>query len=138
MKASWFEELQNSALGSVDYEYEKIVLDFTETIIKVMKRKGWNRVEFARKLSVKPSYITKLLKGSNLTMKQMLRVCKVLGCNLEINIDATESIKRGKIINWTDAIQRRKSICGLSNFIPSISAYNKIKDIGVKVDVIAS
>lgn len=138
MKATWFEELQKAAKGSIDYEYEKIVLDITETIIKVLHRKGWNRVELARKLNVKPSYVTKLLRGSNLTIKQMLRVCNILDCNLDITVNETESVRKNKVIDWAEVLQRRSKACNAGTGFINFSKYARIQTKGANADVIAA
>ena len=38
--------------------------NFVDNIIRLLERKGMTRQEFARRLDVRPSYVTKILSGS--------------------------------------------------------------------------
>lgn len=53
---------------------------FVENIIRIMARKKMTRLEFARRLGVRPSYVTKALSGrENLTVKTMESMAAAVG-----------------------------------------------------------
>ena len=56
---------------------------FVENIIRIMARKKMTRLEFARRLGVRPSYVTKALSGrENLTVKTMESMAAAVGYEL--------------------------------------------------------
>ncbi len=71
-----------------EYKVEGVSLEFTEQIMRRMQELGMSRSELARKVGVKPSYITKILRGdTNYTLDSMVKIATVLDstfrCNLE-------------------------------------------------------
>lgn len=53
---------------------------FVENIVRIMERKKMTRLEFARRLGVRPSYVTKALSGrENLTVKTMEAMAEAVG-----------------------------------------------------------
>ena len=43
---------------------------FVDNIIRLVERKGMTRQEFARRLDVRPSYVTKILSGSEALLRK--------------------------------------------------------------------
>lgn len=50
---------------------EKLILDVTESIYEIMRRKSITKAEIARRLNVTPSAISQFLDGANLTLKRV-------------------------------------------------------------------
>ena len=60
---------------------------FVEDIVKIMARKGMTRLEFARRLDVRPSYVTKILSGSeNFTVETMQKMAGIFGYQVVIGL----------------------------------------------------
>ena len=60
---------------------------FVENIIRLLERKGMTRQEFARRLDVRPSYVTKILSGSeNFTVETMQKMAGIFGYQLVIGL----------------------------------------------------
>ena len=67
----------------VYYETRK----FVDNIIRLLERKGMTRQEFARRLDVRPSYVTKILSGSeNFTVETMQKMAGIFGYQVVIGL----------------------------------------------------
>jgi len=83
----WFNSLIKEFEGDLDYEFEGVILDVTEQIVKLMKTHNINRKKLADKLGCSTAYITKLLRGNqNLTLKKLLEVSLALNSKIKIEI----------------------------------------------------
>jgi transcriptional regulator with XRE-family HTH domain len=69
-----------------DFIYEGLILDIATQIKEIMKKKGVTKKQLAQRMNVKPSYITKILSGQNISLKTL---AKILGA---LEVDATISI----------------------------------------------
>ncbi|MDA8432831.1 MAG: helix-turn-helix transcriptional regulator [Nitrospiraceae bacterium] len=99
-ESSILDKLHEKYKDHLEYQYEEIVYDFTETVAKELKEKGWSRKLFAEKLGVTPAYVTKLLYGTNLTIKQMLRVASVIGCDLSVSLVEKTATDKATVLKW--------------------------------------
>ena len=60
---------------------------FVDNIIRLLERKGMTRQEFARRLDVRPSYVTKILSGSeNFTIETMQKMAGIFGYQVVIGL----------------------------------------------------
>ena len=69
--------------STASYETRK----FVDNIIRLLERKGMTRQEFARRLDVRPSYVTKILSGSeNFTVETMQKMAGIFGYQVVIGL----------------------------------------------------
>ena len=60
---------------------------FVDGIIRLLERRGMPRQEFARRLEVRPSYVTKILSGSeNFTVETMQKMAGIFGYQVVIGL----------------------------------------------------
>ncbi len=68
------------------YYQEKLILDVTELISKLMEKKKVNKTKLAKSLSVGKSYITQLLDGTaNMTLRTISDIFIALDSELVVN-----------------------------------------------------
>ena len=83
------------------YWVEGAIIEFTEEIVRLMKLRGVNRVELARRLNASPAYVTKLLRGdNNFTLETMVKVSRALGSELQLHLQPD-----GTITKWFDVVK---------------------------------
>lgn len=64
------EELTSTKEGMAIYQQERVVLEVTELICKLMKQRGVNKTELAKRLGKSKGYVTQLLDGqTNMTLR---------------------------------------------------------------------
>ena len=69
--------------STASYETRK----FVDNIIRLLERRKMTRLEFARRLDVRPSYVTKILSGSeNFTVETMQKMAGILGYQVVIGL----------------------------------------------------
>ena len=69
--------------STASYEARK----FVDNIIRLLERRKMTRLEFARRLDVRPSYVTKILSGSeNFTVETMQKMAGILGYQVVIGL----------------------------------------------------
>lgn len=84
MSTSTLEAMFAAAAKTEDFEIERAKLTFTENMLALMEDLQMSRVDLARKLDVKPSRITALLRGTqNFTFDTAVRVARALGAAFE-------------------------------------------------------
>ncbi len=72
---------------SVEYLAELQFIAIAEKICAAMEMRGFTNRKLARAMSVRESYITKLLSGAeNLTLLTMTKVSRALGVNLTVDL----------------------------------------------------
>lgn len=82
---SWTQRLQATVEGRLLLEEERILLEATESLSRLMEEQGIPKAELARRLGVSPAYVTKLLGGSNnFTLRTIARAFYALGRSLHI------------------------------------------------------
>ena len=82
-----------------DFIYEGLVLDITDQIISIMKQKGLTQTQLAKRMGVSPSYISRILSGTNFSIRTLSKIFKAL------NYDATIKIKEWKGEKEDDSIR---------------------------------
>ena len=88
MKAEkWVSQLLEKYKDDLEFRMEGLILDFTEKIVMKMRELDISRAELARRLGVSKAFVTKLLNGNpNLTIKTMMSITDVLGCDLNLDL----------------------------------------------------
>lgn len=69
-----------------DFIYEGLILDISTQLKNLMIKKGLNKLQLAEKMDVKPSYITKIFGGSNISLKTIAKVLAAIEVNATITI----------------------------------------------------
>ncbi len=86
-KATWFVEMLEKYKDDLEFRMEGVILEFTEKIVQKMEELDINRSELAERLGVSKAFVTKLLNGNpNLTIKTMMSLADVLGCDLNLDL----------------------------------------------------
>ena len=70
-----------------DFIYEGIILDISTKLKSLMEKKGFIKKQLAERMNVKPSYITKIFGGSNISLKTIAKVLAALEIDATISID---------------------------------------------------
>ena len=84
------EILENARRGQIYWE-ERAILDFTEDLLAMMKRRRLSQKELAERLQTAPAFISKLLSGNNnYTLKTMVKVARALNSRLKVQIEPLE------------------------------------------------
>ena len=84
--------------NSLEYDIEKAILNFTEELLAVLEKKKLKNKDFAEKLGVSSSYITKILKGDyNFSLENMVKLSRALDCNLDLHLQT-----KGDYTHWVD------------------------------------
>jgi transcriptional regulator with XRE-family HTH domain len=86
-KQTWQEALSSSDEGRKLIEQERLLLEATEAISRVMDAQGVSRAELARKLQRTPAFVTKLLQGdNNFTLRTLSDVFFELGRSVHLEL----------------------------------------------------
>ena len=99
-----YDEWLKEAEQHDDYHTEGAILEFTEDLVRTMKRKGVSRTQLANKLGKKPAYITKMLGGeNNFTLATMVKVARALDMQLKVGLEETPVVRTRAInhASWT-------------------------------------
>ena len=96
-----------------DFIYEGLILDISYQLKKLMVNKGITKKQLAEKMGVKPSYITKIFSGSNISIKTIAKVLAALEIDAEILLKErkTESLYN------EDGLEKDKNIIKLGKDI---------------------
>jgi transcriptional regulator with XRE-family HTH domain len=74
-----FERLYRDAEQNQEYWVAGAILEFTESLTRLMEQEGVSRAQLARRLGVSPAYVTKMLRGNaNFTMRSMVKAARAL------------------------------------------------------------
>lgn len=109
-----FESLSKRAEERIEYWVEGAILDFTEDVCTQMGELGLTRADFARRLGVKPAYITRILRGNNnFTLRKMVGIASALRSELRVHLqpqgarttwlDVHDKLDIQKVSGWGDA-----------------------------------
>jgi|SRR5687768_8301879 len=89
-----FGRLENSE----GYELEALKVELCEQIYLIMEQEEVTKAELARRLQTSRAYITKLLQGSaNFTLESLVKVAKVLDCNVSVKLSSKVGEEFGSI-----------------------------------------
>ncbi len=86
-----------------DFIYEGLILDISTKLKRLMEKKGITKKQLAERMDVKPSYITKIFGGSNISFKTLAKVLAALEIDATISID--EWSEKGETIPNNDMIK---------------------------------
>lgn len=83
----WFKEAHEEVKDTFEYKLEWLELDIAAKILKLMEVNNITRSDLAEKLNVsKPSISALLNKGSNITVKRLLKISEILGSDLIVDL----------------------------------------------------
>jgi len=87
-----FAELLERAQRHDEFWEEDIAADFTEELVRWMEEKGISRSELAARIGHRPSYVTKVLRGTvNLTAASMAKLARAVGARVRIHLSPPEA-----------------------------------------------
>ncbi len=90
-KTSRLAELATKVRKTFAYRKAKLISDFTESFSRMMDWRGINRAELARRISVKPTYVTRILRGcTNFTFETMVKIAEALDCSIDVRLIPNE------------------------------------------------
>ena len=85
----------------LEYFVYGAIIEFTEAIAERMSQLKMSNSELAKKLRVKPSYVTKVLKGgTNFTLQSMVKIGLALDSELQIRLVPKKCAEE-----WEDVFQ---------------------------------
>lgn len=120
-----YDEWLKEAEQHDDYHTEGAILEFTEDLVRTMKRKGVSRTQLANKLGKKPAYITKMLGGeNNFTLATMVKVARALDMQLKVGLEEVPMLRTRDISTapWTVLSQVCDLREALIDYMPNPSA----------------
>ncbi len=80
-----FADLFNWAEQQDEYWIEGVKIKFAEEMLEQMEAQHISRKELSLRLSVRPSYITKVLRGStSFTLASMVSIARAMDCSLSV------------------------------------------------------
>ena len=83
--ATWLESLTSTPEDMADFQRERVMLDATETVCRLMQEQGVSRAELASRLGKSRAHVTQLLSGrTNMTLRTLSDVLCALGRSLRI------------------------------------------------------
>jgi len=95
MASRSFSDLYREAEKNLDFWVAGSVVDFTENVSRLMKLRGVNRTELARRLGTSQAYVTKLLCGeANFTLTTLVKVSLALESELKLHLTPKNSVTR--------------------------------------------
>lgn len=81
----WYKNLVDRIKDTLEYRFESLLLDITESICRKMKEKNISRSKLAEKLNISRPAVTRMLDGNpNFTLKRLLAVTDALDLDLSI------------------------------------------------------
>lgn len=84
------------------YWVEGAILDFTEEMVNRMEQLGVSKTELAQQLKTRPSFITKILRGTNnFTLETMVKVARALKSQVRVHLEP-----EGTISAWMDFLDK--------------------------------
>lgn len=90
---------------SEDFIYEGLVLDLSYALKKIMEEKGLTKKELAERMGVSPAYITKIFKGSNISLRTVAKILSALEVDARIDFRIINSSAKDRF----DKISKTKS-----------------------------
>lgn len=102
-----FAELLTEARRSPAYHREKIVQRFLRTAERTMDAHGISRADLARRMEVKPPYVTRLFGGgTNLSLDTVAKIAAALDMEVHLHLAPV-----GQDTRWVEAPRRVRTGC---------------------------
>jgi len=80
-----------------DFVFNELVYDLACELKRIMEQKGVTKKELAQRLGVSPAYVTKVLGGSNITLKTVARILAALEADVSITLKNRKENVRPRI-----------------------------------------
>jgi hypothetical protein len=110
MRPHGMEKVRATASGRRLIERERLWIEATETLCRLMESKRVSSVELARRLDVSPARISQLLSGTrNLTLTSLADAFHALGRSMHVSHGPPTERTGAKIRTRTSDRLRRKS-----------------------------
>ncbi len=74
-----------------EFIYEGLLLDISYQLKLLMEEKGVSKKELAKRMGVKPSYITKIFGGANISLKTIAKILAALKVDATLTISKREN-----------------------------------------------
>ena len=58
---------------------EAVIADVGQRVAEIRRERGWTQQDFADRLKMEPQSIQRIERGTNLTIRSLVRVARVLG-----------------------------------------------------------
>lgn len=90
--AEWFDDLLGDLQEDENYWFDAAKDDVATQVCQVMERHGVRKADLARRLEKSPTYVTKVLKGTNnFTLDSLVSMARALDCRLEVRFVETQT-----------------------------------------------
>ena len=91
--------LIEAARNNHAYKLERAILKFTEKLSLRMTELGMSPSGLAKKISVKPPYISKILRGtSNFTFDSLIKIASAVDCDFVFDLVPKEASQKWEIV----------------------------------------
>lgn len=85
------------------FKVETAIMEFTEELVELLEEHGISKTELARRIAVKPPYITKILQGtSNFTLDSMVKIATALDCEFRCHLQ-----RKGRDTQWFEFLNEK-------------------------------
>ncbi len=75
-----------------DFVFEELVYDIACELKRIMEERGITKKQLAQRLGVSPAYVSKVLGGSNITLKTLARILAALEADVSIVLKSRKSV----------------------------------------------
>ncbi len=77
-----------------DFEAERLILETTETILRLMEKEGITRAELARRIGKSKGHISQLLNGDrNMTLRTLAEISYALGHRIRVDAQPLQTLR---------------------------------------------
>ena len=111
--AEWFDDLVGELEDDPSYWRDVAKDEVAALVCDVMSRHKLKKAELARRLDKSPSYVTKVLKGTNnFTLDSLVTLARALDCRLEVRfVEAEAAVSKDRASDppaaWNGVERRR-------------------------------
>jgi len=85
------------------FKVETAIMEFTEELVELMEEKGISKTDLARRIGVKPPYITKILQGtSNFTLDSLVKIATAMDCEFRCHLQ-----RKGLDTQWFEFLDAK-------------------------------
>lgn len=105
MSFKQFDAIREQLKSSLDYQCEKVRIDFAAELWTLMEHNGVSRAKLAEKLGKSPPWVTKVLSGdSNFTINTMVELADAVGGDLCLHIAHANTVTHWMSVHRSNAV----------------------------------